>query len=335
MSKAKHSILAQRIGPLASEFGPALEQGRVTEAVIGQFVDALAGLPAGMVSQVDIWLPWQAGLHRRPGAGVFYGDRLKRHPRIAWLFLFHRDGYVREAALDSLTEPPPSSFFVAALALRMNDWVEPVALAATRRFAKLLLASSPAVVIASGSFLLDRWRYWRRWSEQSSMLLDALYSRPDVVLAFVDHLHRETRGPLGRELTKLLRETALDPHLARLAIEARSPVVRAIALKTQIEGRASWPCGFENQWIDKVYGISRRVLLFDHREIEIGMLPADAIRLGLTDRSVFVRRMAADALTQRPDIFDDIGTLISTMSSDRSPSIRDRADYLLRHLAKA
>ncbi len=140
---------------------------------------------------------------------------------------------------------------------------------------------------------------------------------------------------MGREMANALRKSGLDAHLGRLARSARSPFVRMIALKTQIEQRTTWPCGFERQWVDKAYGVSRRVALFDHRPIEAELSATAAIRLGLRDKSVIVRRMAADAFTERAGLFDDADALIETMRGDRSPGIRERADYLIRHRIEA
>jgi hypothetical protein len=49
---------------------------------------------------------------------------LGQNPDIAWLFLFHPSGYVRQAALDCISDPPNSPFYLAALVWRLNDWVE-------------------------------------------------------------------------------------------------------------------------------------------------------------------------------------------------------------------
>jgi hypothetical protein len=44
-----------------------------------------------------------------------------------------------------------------------------------------------------------------------------------------------------------------------------------------------------------------------------------------------VRRVAADALIEHRASVRDLDQLIARMTADRSPSIRERADYMIRH----
>ena len=72
----------------------------------------------------------------------------------AWLFLFHPNGYVREAALDSLNNPPTSPFFFAALAWRLNDWVPAVRQAAQRCAERVLYRTAADVAATAALYLL-------------------------------------------------------------------------------------------------------------------------------------------------------------------------------------
>ncbi|QIG95892.1 MULTISPECIES: hypothetical protein [unclassified Bradyrhizobium] len=94
-------------------------------------------------------------------------DRLFRFPQserqlmfrnadYAWLFLFHPDGYLREAALCAIATPPTSSFFLSALAWRLNDWAGPVRRAAIECFRRVSANTSAAIAAEAALYLLER-----------------------------------------------------------------------------------------------------------------------------------------------------------------------------------
>ncbi len=88
---------------------------------------------------------------------------LRKRPDYAWLFLFHPNGYVREAALDCINNPPTSPFFFSALAWRLNDWVGPVRQAAERCAERVLHQTVADVAANAALYLLDRRLAWGRW----------------------------------------------------------------------------------------------------------------------------------------------------------------------------
>jgi hypothetical protein len=94
--------------------------------------------------------------------------------------MFNRSGYAREAALKSIKQLPDSSFFLAALVWRLNDWVEPVRRAATECANRELPRLSVGTIVGAAPFLLERMPYWRRWSSPPAIVLDTL-ARPDCL----------------------------------------------------------------------------------------------------------------------------------------------------------
>jgi hypothetical protein len=128
-----------------------------------------------------------------------------------------------------------------------------------------------------------------------------------------------------------LRYPNVDEHLPRLAAAAVQPSVRAVAYQCLIFGKATWSVGFEWAWIDKVYGLRRRVPKLETRDIGRTRPAADLIREAVHDKSPFVRRVAADALIAARSQLPDEETLIAHLAKDRSSAIRSRAEFMLRH----
>jgi hypothetical protein len=257
-------------------------------------------------------------------------DLLAQQPELAPIFLFHRDGYVREAALTLSCAPPSSAFFLAVVVWRLNDWVQAVRIAARHYAERTLPMTSPNVVADAAPFLLDRWRHWGRWDETNMAVVDSALQRSDVAPFLAERFLHGTTGPLGTMLQYALRGPSLDDELPRLAASAVQPSVRAVALRTLIKEQASWPAGLRKEWIDKVYGLSRRIRVFASRNIKRAMPLNPLIAMGLRDRSAMVRRVAADSLIEHRDTFPDVQSAISLLARDKSPALRQRADFLAR-----
>lgn len=258
---------------------------------------------------------------------------IKNH-NYAWLFLFHPNGHIREAALDSIRNAPTSPFFFAVLAWRLNDWAPPVRKAAERCANRVMLQTTATVVADAALYLLDRRHAWSRWSDEAEVL-DRVFERGDVMAELATLLRHHPTGPLATSLRHALRYPAIDEHLPRLAAAAVQPPVRAVAYKCLISGKAIWPVGFDWIWVDKVYGLRKSVPKLETREIGQTRPAADLIREAVYDKSAFVRRIAADALiaarSQSQPQMPDEEKLIAYLAADRSSAVRSRADYLLRH----
>jgi hypothetical protein len=255
---------------------------------------------------------------------------LKRNPDYGWLLIFHTTGYVREAALNAIQTPPASPFFFAALAWRLNDWVEPVRQAATRCAERVLGLTNADIAAKSALYLLDRRFVWERWGDESNVL-DAVFVRNDVVAALVTHLQKQATGPLASILNHALRYPNIDPHLPRLATQAVQLSVRCLAYRCLLSGKATWPEGYEWIWVDKVYGRRRRVPKLEARDIKRDRPYAEFLREAIRDKSSWVRHLAAGAMIRNRGQLRDEDPLIEHLAKDSSPAVRSCADYMLRH----
>jgi hypothetical protein len=255
---------------------------------------------------------------------------LKRNTDFAWLFLFLPSGHVRQAALDCVNSPPTAPFFFSALAWRLNDWVQPVRQAAERCAKRVLHRTASDVAANAALYLLDRHLVWGRWSNESKAL-DRTFEREDVMADLALQIAQRPTGPLANCLRHALRYPAMDKHLPRLASAAIQPSVRAVAYRCLISGNATWTVGFEWAWIDKVYGLRRRVPKLETREIQRTGSVAHIIKEAISDKSNIVRIVAADALISTRSQLPDADELIARLANDKSPAVRERANYMLRH----
>ena len=139
-----------------------------------------------------------------------------------------------------------------------------------------------------------------------------------------------TAGSMGALLRHMLRGPEVDRHLPDLSAHAILPSVRSVALRTLIEGRASWPEGYERKWIDKSHGLSRRVTRFGERALPDAPSPGPLIAQGARDRSPVVRRVAASGLIRHRDSLGNVADIIQLLALDSSRAVRERIEFL-RH----
>ena len=182
------------------------------------------------------------GLLRLLSPRISDREQLERVPGLEVLFIFHRDGYVREAALKKIAGALPGAFLFSAIAWRLNDWVEPVRLAARDCASRCFPLTGPDVIAGAALTLLARENSWSRWSKERDVL-DAAFSRPDVVEALARAITSSVTGPMATILRYALRQNALDGYLEMFAARAAQPFVRATAAQALIDGHASWPRG--------------------------------------------------------------------------------------------
>jgi hypothetical protein len=256
---------------------------------------------------------------------------LKKDANFAWLFLFHSSGFVREPALNAIQLPPNSPFFLSAIMLRLNDWVEPVRTAATQCARRVFPGVNSKVAADTALYFLHYYWTWGRWQEEQRDIQDDLFGRADVITQLAHQLAEGFTGALATCLRHALRYSAIDQYLPLLASSAKQPAVRATALQCLISQTASWPVGHRYQWIDKVYGVQKLVLVVHDRKIPVEIPTEDLIRGGLADRSAMVRRVAVDALIARRRTFSGLDEIVASLLLDKSPSVRERADFLVKH----
>ncbi len=306
----------------------------------------LSALPASIIVRASseiamaAQLGWYPLMHRLAsgfgGEPIYVRDLalMRRNPDYAWIFLFHPSGHVREAALDTLQTPPDSPFFLSALVWRLNDWVEPVRRAAARYLQRVQLQISPEVAASSAPYLFNRRHAWGRWRSEAD-LLDEIFGRPDVLPILVGFLQQTANGPLAGHLRHALRYPGIDRYLPTLAATAIQPQVRAVAYRCLLTGSVSWFAGFERQWIDKVYGISKRIPKFERRPLRDVKPSPELFWRAARDGSVVVRRAAADALIAASVPLPEEDRLIAFFEQDKNPSVRSRGDFLRRRTRTA
>jgi len=277
------------------------------------------GWPVGAPVDTATWRP------RQPNRSKAL-SQLKRIPGLDVIFLFCPDGYIREAALKQLVSTR-SAFVLTAVAYRLNDWVGPVRLAA-QACAMRVFASAPVDAVAEAAlFLTQRKSFWRR-GEAEIALLDEAFARPDVVEALAGLILSGRSGLVSRAFSHVLARDLLDHRLVEFATRAENPAVRVIAARTLIEGKASRRIGYDRQWIDKTYNLSRRVPRFASRPIHRPQPVEALIALTAHDRSAAVRRVAAEGLVRLRRDIETPGLLLAMLKDDRSASIRRRIQFV-------
>lgn len=303
---------------------------------LGNLFFEFSSLPPDLVVRSSSVIAWAVDISRRSlvDRALLYPwseqDLLARNPDYGWLLLFHWNGYVREQALDAIITPPASPFFFAALAWRLNDWVGAVRRAAVRCAERVLPRIDPRVAATAAPYLLERRLTWGRWRDEADAL-DSAFGHRGVMADLAIYVQGQSTGPAATCLRHALRYPDIDEHLPGIAAAAVQPSVRAVAYRCLMTGKAIRPVGYEWAWIDKRYGLRKRVPVLASRDIRTGRSGAEWIRDGLRDRSVLVRKVAADALMGVRSQLADESELIAALAADRSPSIRSRADFMLRH----
>lgn len=335
----KHPFLSDAILTLLARLGDAVGRERsLDEHDLAELLALLSPLPPGSIAQIAAEIQQGAQLwwrHQPRILDVLFtrtppGVLVAQQPSAAWLLLFHYDGRVREAALDALPGPPPSPFFFAAIAFRLNDWAFQVRGAAERNARRLFPLTAPNVVAEAGLALLDREFHWARWGREAAALY-TVFDRDDVVAPIVETFKRPGKGQEARRFRYLMRFPRYEFAVADLARTATNPAVRAAAFAALLNHRIEWPVGYTIQWTDRVYNQGRRVRKMDGRAFDHDIPQGRLIEMGLADRSPLVRRLAADAFTASPEAPSDPAALVARMLLDRSPAVRMRADYMVRH----
>lgn len=337
--------LPQALVVRLARVGNGLAAGRLHQAELDAAISGLIALPAVSVAVAgstvaECILRGHHGSGWRPATPQAYRAaelaRLCATPGLERLFVFHPDGYVREAALQTLDGPARTSFEVAAIAYRLNDWAMPVRAAARDCAARVFPETGAEVLVDALLVLLHRMHGWRRWQEDQAAtrtILDDLMARPDVCERLVARLRTARTGRMGGTLRRACQWPGLDPSLPDLARHAALPSVRAWALRFLIEERATWPEGYRREWVDKSYGLTRRVRVIGERRL-IRMPDLETlVAMGAEDRSDAVRRVAADGLAVHRATLAELQALVERLADDKSPSVRWRAAFILKERA--
>jgi hypothetical protein len=258
--------------------------------------------------------------------------RMWRYRGLARIYLFHWNGYFREAALKLIGGDLGSAFAFTVIAYRLNDWVAEVRAAAEECARRSFPATNPAAIAEGALFLLRRIDSWGRWTTSPGILQETL-QRQDVLDQLADRFMTLQAGRASFQFRMAIAFTGMDRHLARLAANAASPVVRAIALRTLVEERARWPNGFERKWIDKSLGKARTVVRYAERPVVRPPALESLLGKAALDRAVFVRLVVADWVVKHRATLENVDELLAAFRRDKSPAVRLRAEFIDRERA--
>lgn len=239
----------------------------------------------------------------------------------AWLVLNAANGWRREAALRGL-DAPLSAFELAALLERLNDWVPEMRRAAEVRLAALGPVIAPALTAQVALALVLRIEGFQRLTPVGQALWAGLLAQPEVRAALVQGLLSAQGAGVQRAALRLLRDPALDPALAELALRAAHPGLRALALGAVLAGSVIWHAGWR---IDK----PTQSAMPDWRRRPLSVaIDADALaRVAVTDRAATVRKVLAEGLP-RLDPASAL-PLAQRLAADRNAAVRLRARFFL------
>ena len=280
-------------------------------------------------------------------------EAARNNQQVASAFIFHGDGWVREAALNALSGPIELSVVAYGMLRRLNDWSGNVRCAAGGAV-KRCFPCTPVGVLAPAIWLvLPQASSWRRWREGQfdathrpdvsasadvySALVELLTKHPTLLAVLVERLCvADARGTTAM-FHALSRSAALDAHLVRIANDARQPHLRAIALGYLVSGRAIWPLGVTRKvWTNKALGEWRDEPDYGQRILTVEPCLIQILTTALADPATVVRRTALDALISRhsDERFSHlIREALSRFASDPWPSLRSRRDYLAKVIA--
>lgn len=339
MSRIRTSVLPERFRGILRRVGQTLEDQRPLGHECDGVLDCLNALAPSTISRAEgeiadlanlkRWRREIPLLKRAVSRRVRDIDQLDQRSDLKFLFLFHRDGLVREQALRSIREPLPSAFLFAAIAWRLNDWVPEVRQAAADCGARCFVRTSADCIAQAALALLARESSWGRWSGERDILALA-FARPDVGDALALQLQSLATGPLSRIMNYALKYDSLDRHLDMLARKAVQPAIRAAAAQALIDGHARWQSGWIWTWIDKPMGLRRREPAFATRPLTCIAPRMQWIETGAADRSAIMRKMALDALIRHRADPLDARRIAEPLLKDASAPVRERAEFIVK-----
>jgi hypothetical protein len=324
--------LSDDVHAALGELGRALFHRNRLDAEIQRALALMDGLPPEAIARADGQIRDAVGMWGyRDEPGWFaqllgtptQRERLSRTPGIEYIFLFHGNGRLREAALHKIDGALSSSFMVAAIQWRANDWVGQVRSAALACAERCMPKTRPEPIATATLALLERHRSWGRW-EDNALTIDQCLMRADVAELIAKTVRTAGTGPMARVLRDALKCSSMDMHLETLAIEAVQPAVRATALQSLINRKARWTTVW--RW--------RRLVA--ERDLEAGRPVLDYIEMGLRDRSPFVRGVSLAGVIEHllPDQGPLAGKLAAPFLTDKSRAVRERAGFIVRTTAE-
>ncbi|RPD94239.1 hypothetical protein BBB56_21395 [Candidatus Pantoea deserta] len=302
---------------------------------ISPFIDATSTLP---LKNLDDWERLIRG-----AIGCFFSTSTQANARfeshqvgsLRWLDLCHADGFRRERALRVIPEGAPNAFLLALAVRRLNDWVPQVREAARDALPLIAASSDPETLVDVLFITLPYWNTWGRMGESEKDVLMKIISMHSVTEPLKKRLMLSTSGPAATLFIQTARTAALDNFLAEIAVSSVQPSLRAKAYRCLFEGKVVWAEGLTWQWVDKAYGIKRRIPVLKERAISTARPFLETLRKATRDPSPMVRRIAGEMLIKELDrIGDEALQLAKILASDPSSSVAERGRYALTDLEK-
>lgn len=257
-------------------------------------------------------------------------------PELAWLYLSHWDGHSRETAIRRLNIVAPNSVLLAILIRRLNDWVPQVQAAARQVLPSVVAASNPDDVVDVLFAILPNWTSWQRIEPDSRQVVLDLMGQPRWIERYKAELIAAKSGGLSRMFAQLGRSPTLDAHLADIATDAVQPAIRSKAYQSMLSGEVSWVEGRKWQWTDLRYCKGREQPVIASRLLSLQYPLLDTLNAAAADRSVMVRRLAAQSLINRLDVlgWQDAFALADRLRLDTAPSVVERGEFVLKKLSE-
>ncbi len=341
----KRSVLPPALQNDLQRLGSSLDSARAKADDVAAVIEGFFGLPVRDFKAAASDIMEYGGLYARHGydtwttarARIQLGgmiSRLKRTDGLEFVFLFHGNGYYRQCALELIDGPLEAPFLLAAVIYRLNDWVPEVRQAAYKCASRVFAATPASIVVPAVVGMLEMRIRWQRGVAEA-VIVDEVLSRADIQAGMRAYLMRTPAGPTARTLGNLLRDSRFDDALPGLARRARHPAVRALALRTLVTRTARWPVGTAKQWIDKSMGIERLVMEFASRPVATTEAIEMLIQQGASDSAAAVRKIAMQAVVDRPALWPEMAPVIQKLSQDSSSAIREGMAYIARKSAEA
>jgi hypothetical protein len=337
------SVLPVQLREALISLGSKLQRRQSVEGEFERTLQWLHEIPASAVVKAEREISYATQLYEygpRVRRGWFVAaepncvKQLERLPGLEYLYIFHRDGRIREAALKKIASGLPSPFLVAAVVWRLNDWALPVRVAAVECAKRVFPLTSGEAIAQAAVVLLPRENSWRRWTNERALLVD-MVDRADVARSLAHILRDRETGGITTVFRLALRQRGLDSYLEELAKEAIQPAVRAVALQSLIECYANWPSRLEWRWVDKSMGVRRRVTVFERRTLTQNVSRKPLIIMGAADRSAALRKVALDGLIRYRAEIPEAKHIGERLLRDHAASVRERAEFLVTTIAAA
>jgi HEAT repeat associated with sister chromatid cohesion len=335
MSKILNTSLQTALSKFRNDFESGVDLRETLEQVLSHF----DGIAPKKVADADVEIAYAAGLDRRVHDPSILqrmflqkkndNQRLLETPNLEYLFVFHRNGYLREEALNLIQGPLPNSFIVAAIVWRLNDWSTQVRKSAAECVRRCFELTNAKVIAHFYLSTLCVQESWGRWGEQERALVLDQLRREDVIADLAYLLETERTGPIPSVLTKVIQFPEIDGHLKSLAHNAINPGVRAIALNALIELEAHFVAGRRWREINKYMRVGCWEPRIEKRPLSVTIDRDEMYTLGLKDRSAIVKRVALRGIIKFDQSNPKYKKIVSEFLFDPSLSVRSLAKFMI------